>query len=113
VLGGAPTGPDICDTATSSARVSHFFGALRVSAFREAGAFRADMDRMLSRLRQSPPAEGEERVYFAGQKEFEFEARALAEGVPIQAAACESLRTIAHDLSLTPPLVRTPRGATS
>jgi L-2-hydroxycarboxylate dehydrogenase (NAD+) len=103
VLGGAPTGPDICDTATSSARVSHFFGAIRVGAFREPSGFRADMDRMLARLRLCPPAEGQERVYFAGQKEFEQEQACAGRGVPLQAAAYDSLLNIAREVSVPPP----------
>jgi L-2-hydroxycarboxylate dehydrogenase (NAD+) len=83
VLCGAPSGPDLADTATSSARVGHFFGAIRVDAFRDPKAFRQDMDRMLEGLRNCPPAEGQERVYFAGQKEFEHEAECVRLGVPI------------------------------
>jgi L-2-hydroxycarboxylate dehydrogenase (NAD+) len=83
VLCGAPFGPDLADTATSSARVGHFFGAVRIDRFRDPLAFRRDMDRMLEGLRNCPPAEDEERVYFAGQKEFEHEAECLRLGVPI------------------------------
>lgn len=62
VLGGAAFGPDIRDTETSSARVSHFFGAIRIDRFRDPAAIRRDMDRMLSQLRATPVAEGAERV---------------------------------------------------
>lgn len=58
VLGGAPFGRDVRDTATSSARVSHFFGAVRIDRFRDPQDFRRDMDDMLERLRTSPPGGG-------------------------------------------------------
>lgn len=102
-LSGAPTGPELSDTATSSARVSHFFGAISVAAFRDPGAFRADMDAMLGRLRECPPAVGEERVYFAGQKEFEHEESARRLGVPVPAKAYESLCAVARDLAVPAP----------
>ena len=103
VLCGAPTGPAISDTETTSARVSHFFGAIRISSFRDPEAFKDDMDTMLERLRNTPPAEGAERVYFAGQKEFEREEEALRHGVPVQAAAYESLDTIARSFGIRAP----------
>ena len=83
VLCGAPTGPDLADTETSSARVGHFFGAIRIDRFRDPQAFRQDMDRLLAGLRACPPADGQERVYFAGQKEFEHEAECQRLGVPV------------------------------
>jgi len=103
VLCGAPTGPDVKDTPTSSARVSHFFGAISISAFRDPAAFRADMDAMLSRLRASPPAAGRDRVYFAGLKEREHERSAVRLGVPVAATAYESLCAIADRMGIAPP----------
>jgi L-2-hydroxycarboxylate dehydrogenase (NAD+) len=106
VLSGAPTGTDIRDTETSSARVSHFFGAIKIAGFRDPAGFRADMDRMLAQLRACPPAAGEERVYFAGQKEFEREAECLRRGVPVQSKAHEALLRIAAELAVPPPAMR-------
>ncbi len=103
VLGGAPFGTDICDTETSSARVSHFFGAIKIDRFRDPADFRRDMDTMLSRLRQSPPADGCERVYFAGQKEFEKEAECMANGVPLLEHTYRELCEIADEERLEPP----------
>jgi LDH2 family malate/lactate/ureidoglycolate dehydrogenase len=103
VLAGAPSGLDVFDTEVSSARVSHFFGAIKVAAFREPTAFRADMDRMLESLRATPPAAGQERVYFAGQKEFEREAQCARQGVPVSGKTYESLRAIGRDVGVVPP----------
>jgi LDH2 family malate/lactate/ureidoglycolate dehydrogenase len=105
-LSGAPMGPDVFDTATSSARVSHFFGAIRVASFRDPAAFRSDMDRMLGALRETPVGEGESRVYFAGQKEFEEEDRCAREGVPLSVKTYESLRDIGRDIGVPPPEAR-------
>ena len=103
VLCGAPFGPDIADTATSSGRVSHFLGAIRIDTFRDPAEFRRDMDRLLRDLRNCPPAEGAEQVYFAGQKEFEAEAESERLGVPILAQTFEQIGQIGHEYRLTPP----------
>jgi LDH2 family malate/lactate/ureidoglycolate dehydrogenase len=57
LLCGAPFGPAIADTATSSGRVSHFLGAMCIDRFRDPTQFRRDMDRLLQDLRDCPPAE--------------------------------------------------------
>ena len=44
LLGGAAFGPRIRDSETSSARVSHFFGAIRIASFRDPEDFKRDMD---------------------------------------------------------------------
>jgi len=103
VLCGAPFGPDVADTETSSGRVSHFFGAIRIDAFRHPQAFRRDMDRLLRGLRNCPPAEGAERVYFAGQKEFEKEAECLRLGVPLLRQTYDQICAIGQEHGVGPP----------
>ncbi len=91
VLSGAAYGPAISDTPGSSARVSHFFGAIQIDAFRDPCEFRRDMDLLLRSLRMTPPADGQERVYVAGQKEREHEAACSRDGVPIARAVYNDL----------------------
>ena len=102
-LSGGPLGLGVFDTPSSSARVSHFFGAIKVGGFRPPDAFRADMDRMLSDLRRCPPAVGEERVYFAGQKEFEHEQAVEREGVPLIEPVYRSLGKVAGEFGMKAP----------
>lgn len=102
VLSGAPFGPSVVDTETSSARVSHFFGAIRIDGFRDPQEFRRDMDRMLADLRNSVPMAGAERVYFAGQKEFEQEEQFLREGVPVTRTTFHEICTIGARFGLPP-----------
>jgi L-2-hydroxycarboxylate dehydrogenase (NAD+) len=105
VLCGVPFGPDLSDTATSSGRVSHFFGAIRIDGFRDPQAFRRDMDRMLRGLRNCPPAEGAERVYFAGQKEFEKEDECLRLGVPLLKRTYDQICTIGNEHGVVSPSI--------
>jgi len=106
VLCGAPFGADLSDTETSSARVSHFFGAIKIDAFRDPKEFRSDMDTMLGRLRECPPAEGEERVYFAGQKEFEMEADYLRDGIPLLKKTYDQICEIGKKYGIVAPEVK-------
>ena len=103
VLCGAPFGPEVADTATSSGRVSHFFGAIRVGAFRDPAAFREDMDRLLRQLRESPPAEGAERIYYAGLKEFEAEAESERRGVTLLRKTYDQIVEIGQERGIAPP----------
>ena len=103
VLCGASFGRDVYDTAESSARVSHFFGAINVEGFRDKAEFRRDMDRMIRELRECPPAQDAERVYFAGQKEMEHEQETERIGVPVLVKTWKSLNSIGEDLDVPRP----------
>jgi LDH2 family malate/lactate/ureidoglycolate dehydrogenase len=105
VLAGAAAGPDISDTAVSSARVSHFFGAIKIASFREPAGFRADMDRMLKALKECPPADGEKRVCFAGQKEDEKTQESAQHGVELSVKTYEILCETGRKLGIEAPPV--------
>ena len=104
VLSSSSCGPALCDTETSSARVSHFFGAIRIDTFRNPAAFRSDMDRMLQGLRTCPPAEGAERVYFAGLKEWEKEDEHTRHGIELLKNTYDNLCSIGKDCGVESPL---------
>ena len=97
VLAGSAFGPGLSDTESTSARVGHFFGAIKLDMFRDPADFRRDMDAMLKGLRETPVAEGAERVYFAGQKEFEKENEHRKDGIPILAKTYEQLKEIGKE----------------
>jgi len=101
VLCGAPFGQGLSDTETSSARVSHFFGAIRIDTFRDPVVFRHDMDKMLEGLRNCPPAEDAERVYYAGLKEFQREAEYTRSGIPILKKTYDQLCSIGKEYGVS------------
>jgi L-2-hydroxycarboxylate dehydrogenase (NAD+) len=105
VLCGAPFGRSVADTETSSGRVSHFFGAIRIDTFRDPASFRQDMDSLLRDLRASPPAEGADRVYFAGLKEFECEQEAAEKGVLVLHQTYDDIARIGRSQGVQPPPV--------
>jgi LDH2 family malate/lactate/ureidoglycolate dehydrogenase len=102
LLCGAPFGQNVYDTPTSSARVSHFFGAIKIASFRNPEDFRRDMDAMLGELRTSPPAEDQDRVLYAGLPEQEREAEYAVKGIPLPKAVYDALVRIGakHGLEL-------------
>lgn len=53
------------------ANVGHFFGALRVDGFRPVDEFKATMDDILGRLKATPKAVGQDRIFIHGEKEYE------------------------------------------
>lgn len=111
VLCGAPFGPAIADMPTTSGRVSHFFGAMRIDAFRDPVEFKRDMDRLLYALRTAEPAEGEERVYYAGLKEWEKEEINREAGLPMVMQTYNQLDAIGREVGLqVPPIIGTGTG---
>jgi len=83
--------------------VSHCFAAMRIDLFQEPGVFKSDMDRYLSALRNCRPAEGAERVYYAGLKEAEAEDEAAIRGVSLEPAVFRALAEIARSSKVAVP----------
>jgi len=82
------------------ANVGHFLGALRVDAFRPLDEFKVTMDDIIRRLKNSPKAEGAERIYIHGEKEFEIEDERRANGVILHQKVVADLRAIASELDV-------------
>lgn len=72
--------------------VGHFFAAVKVEAFREITGFKQDMDAMMQELKDAPKAVDQERIYIAGEKEFELQDRFEREGVPLMSEVVKSLQ---------------------
>jgi len=83
--------------------IGHFFGAMRIDAFRAKEEFKRDMDDLIQRLRNAPKALGAERIYIHGEKEFEQAERFAKEGVPLNAKVVEDLRKIGEQLGMSGP----------
>lgn len=80
--------------------IGHFFGAMRIDAFRPEEEFKRDMDDLTQRLKNAPKAEGMTRVYIHGEKEFEETKRLTEEGIPLNPKVVEDLRSIAQQLHI-------------
>ncbi|MDR2101516.1 MAG: Ldh family oxidoreductase [Treponema sp.] len=100
---GGVFGGEVMDSEITAARVCHFFMAIRLDLFRPPEEFKADMSRMLEALTSLSPADGADRVYYAGLKEHEAEARCEKEGVPLTDGVWQTLKTAAEELGVSLP----------
>jgi LDH2 family malate/lactate/ureidoglycolate dehydrogenase len=103
VSSGGVFGGAVMDSEISSARVCHFFMALRIDLFRDPEDFKRDISRMLGELRSLKPAEGARRVCYAGLLEQEAEARSEYEGVPLTEEVWKTLSETASALGVPVP----------
>lgn len=103
ITSGGLFGMAVKDLETTSARVCHFFGAIRLDVFRDPTEFKHDMDVLLDQLQSSKPAEGCERVYYAGLKEHESEAECEIKGVPLSNKVAASLQAIGQEYDVPFP----------
>lgn len=80
--------------------IGHFFGAMRVDAFRPADEFKEHMDNWISRFRAAKTVEGEERLIIPGDPEREMESLRMQEGIPLNLKVVEDLQELAGKLGL-------------
>lgn len=78
----------------------HFFGALRIDAFRPADQFKEMMDEMCIALRATPVLPGYDRVLVPGDPEFQTREERLKSGIPLHPSVVESLRQLGLELNV-------------
>ncbi|MBS1579058.1 MAG: Ldh family oxidoreductase [Bacteroidetes bacterium] len=74
--------------------LGHFFGAMRIDAFRPAQEFKQHMDNWIERFRKAKPAKGFDKVLIPGDPEREMEEKRMKNGIPI-------IQSVIDDLKLT------------
>ena len=99
ILCGVLTGTITALNANQDPR-GHFFGAIRIDAFRPPQEFKRDMDRLIRELRATPTVEGQERVYVAGEIEFETARHRARHGIPMLDSVISGLRGVSEQLSV-------------
>jgi LDH2 family malate/lactate/ureidoglycolate dehydrogenase len=77
--------------------IGHFFGAIDIARFRDLEAFKSDMDDLLRALKESPKAEGQDRIYVAGEPEWESEQRRRREGIPLAPGLVSQLHAVSAE----------------
>lgn len=75
--------------------IGHFFGAMRIDAFRSAEEFKANMDQWIQRFRSSKPVHPHQKVLIPGDPEREMTAERMKNGIPLLAAVVKDLKEIA------------------
>jgi len=80
--------------------IGHTFAALRIDAIRPVDEFKASMDDLQRRLKDAPKADGQDRIFIHGEKEFEEAERRMREGIPLNHKVYADLKQIASELDV-------------
>ena len=81
--------------------LGHFFGAMRIDAFRPAAEFKDHMDKWITRFRSATPAPGHEKVLIPGDPEREMEALRMVSGIPVTVSVVDELAAVGKRFGLT------------
>ncbi|HWJ91727.1 MAG TPA: Ldh family oxidoreductase [Flavisolibacter sp.] len=85
--------------------IGHFFGAMRIDAFRPAQEFKQHMDLWIERFRSAKTAEGFEGIVIPGDPEREMEKERKTAGIPLLGPVVDDLRFLAEKFGLGLPMV--------
>jgi LDH2 family malate/lactate/ureidoglycolate dehydrogenase len=75
--------------------LGHFFGAMRIDAFRPAEEFKQHMDNWIERFRNAKPAAGFEKVLIPGDPEREMADIRMKKGIPVTETVVNDLKKLA------------------
>ena len=81
--------------------VGHFFMAINIESFVDLDQFKTTTGDILRQLRESKKAPGEERIFTAGEKEFELEKIVPAKGIPVVPSLQKDIKILQEELKLT------------
>ncbi|RAV97658.1 Ldh family oxidoreductase [Pseudochryseolinea flava] len=80
--------------------IGHFFGAMRIDAFRPAHEFKTHMDNWINRFRNAETIASQEKVIIPGDPEREMNAIRLKEGIPLNPKVVEDLQLLGEKLGV-------------
>lgn len=80
--------------------LGHFFGAMRIDAFRPQEEFRKHMDNWITRFRNAKTVAGQEKVIIPGDPEREQEALRLKNGIPLNEKVVADLKEVGEKLKV-------------
>ncbi len=86
--------------------IGHFFGAMKIDAFRPADEFKLHMDKWITRFRDAKTTKGISKVLIPGDPEREMEQLRMKEGIPLLTPVYDDLRFLAEkfDIPLPTPI---------
>lgn len=74
-----------------------FIAVFNVAAFRDLGTFKKEVAEFAAYLKDTPPADGFDRVYYPGEIEFQREQERRKNGIEVENATWEVLRKLATE----------------
>jgi LDH2 family malate/lactate/ureidoglycolate dehydrogenase len=78
----------------------HLFMALNIAAFEDVARFKGRVDDIVRRIRTGRRAEGVHQLYAPGGLEADIEAAYRRDGIPLNDATLEGLRSVARELDI-------------
>ncbi len=90
--------------------VGHFVAALQVEAFMDMSEFKERMNQFIEELKTAPLADGCDKIYIAGEKEFSQWEQNMKDGVPVHRKVWEELTALCskHNIKLPEPCTDQP-----
>lgn len=80
--------------------LGHFFGAMRVDAFRSKESFLEEMDRWIGRFRDAEPVDENQRVLIPGDPERAYEKERAENGIPLHKEVLADLASLADKFGM-------------
>jgi len=80
--------------------IGHFFGAMRIDAFRPASDFKRHMDQWIQRFRSAKTISGQERVIIPGDPERESQAERSRQGIPLVGPVVNDLQYLSEKFNV-------------
>jgi LDH2 family malate/lactate/ureidoglycolate dehydrogenase len=80
--------------------IGHFFGAMRIDAFRPGDEFKRHMDKWIRRFGSAKTINGEQKVLIPGDPEREMEIVRMKSGIPLLKPVIEDLKFLAEKLKI-------------
>lgn len=102
VLTGGAFGKDLPlpNDGPQPGKISHWFAAFRIDGFRDVTAFKRDMDKELRNFKDSAKAPGADRIYVAGEIEYEKTLEHRKSGVPVHVKVWDGLKKMCEELNI-------------
>ncbi|MBO9618543.1 MAG: Ldh family oxidoreductase [Niabella sp.] len=80
--------------------IGHFFGAMRVDAFRTVEDYKRDMDDWIEGFRNAATIKGQDKVLIPGDPEREAEVERRANGIPLLPAVAADLKALGEKMKV-------------
>ncbi len=81
--------------------IGHFFGAMRINAFRPKEEFKHHMDKWIQRFKSAKTTAGEEGVVIPGEPEVKFEKERMQNGIPLLDAVVKDLKGVGEKFNVS------------
>jgi len=101
LAGGAFAGDlHVPESGTVAGLTSHWFAAMRIDRIRDVADFKGDLDRELRAMKDSVKALGHQRIYVAGEIEYEKTLEHRRSGIPLHPKVFAGLDAMADRIGI-------------